>query len=291
MRRLAWGAATIVVVAVLGLLLVGWRPVVLLSDSMAPGAPRGALLAARPIPAAQVGVGDVVTVPVDGVGRVTHRVVAVEQLDGVRWVRLQGDANDTPDPGRVALPPTVLRTVLVIPGLGWLLTGSNLLLLGGAGLLLLGSAGLVAIGRTSASPAAEQEPVGTRPDSRDSRVAALVATLEALAEDGLDPATLEALARVRTAALFGAGPVEHAAETAALDDGARFVLLALADADPAALAVVPPNSARAVAARDAVGTWWARVAVQVPADVRSELTRVRPAVAHPAGIAGAGPVD
>lgn len=288
MRRAVWGAAAILVVAVLGLLLAGWRPVVLLSDSMAPGAARGALLVARPVPAPQVDVGDVVTVPVGGVGRVTHRVVAVEVRDGERWARLQGDANDTPDPGRIALPPTVLRTVLVVPRVGWLLTGNRLLLLGGVGLLLLGSVGLVVIGRDrrSASPASSAQP-----PPPDPRMTALLATLEALAEDGMDPATLVALGRVRTAVLFGAGPVEQAPETAALDDGARFVLLALADADAAALGVVPPGSERAVAARAAVDAWWARVAVQVPTDVRSGLSDVLSTAAQRGGIAGAGPVD
>lgn len=288
MRRAAWGAAAILVVAVLGLLLAGWRPVVLLSDSMAPGAARGALLVARPVPAPQVDVGDVVTVPVGGVGRVTHRVVAVEVRDGERWARLQGDANDTPDPGRVALPPTVLRTVLVVPRVGWWLTGNRLLLLGGVGLLLLGSAGLVVIGRDrrSVSPASSAHPAPPDP-----RMAALLATLEALAEDGMEPATLGALGRVRTAVLFGAGPVEQAPETEGLDDGARFVLLALADADAAALAVVPPDAERAVAARAAVDAWWARVAVQVPTDVRSGLSDVLSAAAQRGGIAGAGPVD
>ncbi len=187
----------------------------------------------------------------------------------------------------MALPPTVLRTVLVLPGLGRLMTGNGLLLLGGLGLLMLGSAGLVVIGRDR-HPTATSQPLAP---PADPRVTALVATLEALAEDGMDPATLAALARVRTAALFGAGPVERAPETAGLDDGARFVLLALADADPAALVVVPPSSERAVAARTAVVAWWGRVAARVPADVRLELTAVLSGAPRQGGIARAGPVD
>lgn len=287
MRRLAWGATAVVAVVVLGLLFAGWRPVVLLSDSMAPAAPRGALLVARPVDAAMVEVGDVVTVPVDRVGRVTHRVVALEQLEGTRWARLQGDANDTPDPGRVPLPATTLRTVLVVPVLGRLLSGSGLLLLAGTGLLLLGGAGLVAVVRRDHIGAGP--PQG--PPAIDPRFTALTATLEALGDDGLDVATLEALARVRTAALFGAGAVEEAPEAADLDDGGRFVLVALADADPGALALVPPTSIRAMAAHDAVAAWWARVGPRVPADVRAELEAVLTAVEQRAGIVGAGPVD
>lgn len=286
MRRLAWGAAAIVAVVVIGLLLAGWRPVVLLSDSMAPAAPRGALLVARPVHAATVEVGDIVTVPVDRVGRVTHRVVALEQLEGTRWARLQGDANDTPDPGRVPLPTTTLRTVLVVPVLGRLLGGPGLLLLAGTGLLLLGGAGLLALGH--------RQPVATDPASGhpvDPRFTALVATLEALADDGWDRATLEALARVRTGALSGAGAIEEAPEAAALDDGARFVLVALADADPAALAAVPATSRRAVDAQGAVATWWGRVAPRVPTDVRAELSAVLTAAEQESGIVGAGPVD
>lgn len=286
MRRVLWGAAAVVAVVVVGLLLAGWRPVVLLSDSMAPAAPRGALLVTRPVAPAAVEVGDIVTVPVESVGRVTHRVVALEQLEGTRWARLQGDANDTPDPGRVPLPASTLRTVVVVPVLGRLLTGAGLLLLAGTGLVLVGGAGLMALRRR---PATSPSPTSDTP--LDPRFAALAATLEALADEGLATATLEALARVRTGALFGAGAVEEAPEAAGLDDGARFVLVALADADPAALRLVPSTSERASAAHAVVTAWWTRVGPHVPAHIRSSLATTLSTIGRRGGITGAGPVD
>ena len=262
---------------VLALLAAGWRPVVLLSDSMAPGAPAGSLLLVRPVTPDDVEVGDVVTVPLGGDGRVTHRVVALEELDGTTWARLRGDANDVPDPGRVALEPSTLRVVAVVPGVGRVLAAGNPLLLAGLGLLLVGTAGLALVERHDQVP--------------DTRVLALLATLEALGEDGMDPVTLEALGRVRAGALLGLGAVEESPHVTQLDDGARFVVVALADADPAALALVPADSRRAVRARAAVTAWWEGVADRVPGAVRTELGDVLADVAAGGGIAGSGPVD
>lgn len=308
MRTAFWATAAAAAVVLLVLVGLGWRPVVLLSDSMAPGAPSGSLLVTRPVAPGVVQPGDVVTVPTGGGGRVTHRVVAVEELDGEWWARLQGDANATPDPGRVRLPDATLRTVAVVPGVGGVLTGQGRLVLVGLGLLALGGASLAALRATGpAAPTADEpsstpprepsstpsrEPSSTPPreqSSTDPRVLVLAATLEALGEDGMAPAHLMALARVRTAALLGLGEVED--EVAMDDDGARFVIVALADADPAALRLVGPRDARAVTAHAAVASWWAGLEDDVPPSVRAVLDPVLADVRAQAGIPAASAVD
>lgn len=306
MSRVLWTIAGGAALLVLVLLAMGWRPVVLVSDSMAPGAPAGSLLITRPVDPAQVAVDDVLTVPLPaGEGRVTHRVVEVEVEDGARWVRLQGDANTTPDAGRVRLDDSTLRTVSVVPVLGRVVGGGNPVLLAGILLLLVGTLGLAFVERRTRR---EEEESRGRHDPRlptgtgglDTRALALFATLEALADDEMDKQTLESLARARLGALLGLGAVEDSPEADLLDDGARFVLIAFADADADALAVVPPASDRATRARDAVTEWWHRQEHRVPTAVRTELHEVlaAPRDDHAAdapvaegGIDHTGPVD
>ncbi|HYQ76756.1 signal peptidase I [Cellulomonas sp.] len=109
------------ILAAVACLALGVRPAVVVSGSMAPGIPVGALTVARTVPAEQVAVGDVVTVPrTTGAGLVTHRVVeAAPAGDGRSTVlRLQGDANAEPD----ALPYTVTEVGQVlgsVPGVGY----------------------------------------------------------------------------------------------------------------------------------------------------------------------------
>jgi signal peptidase len=100
------------VLAVVACLALGVRPAVVVSGSMAPGIGVGAVTVARTVPAADVAVGDVVTVPrTDGHGLVTHRVIATTPLPGgATELRLQGDANSEPD----ALPYTATEVGQVL---------------------------------------------------------------------------------------------------------------------------------------------------------------------------------
>lgn len=296
MRRPLWALGAVAALVLVVMLTVGgWQPVVLLSDSMAPAAPAGSLLLAREVDPVDVTVDDVVTVPLpSGEGRVTHRVVEVDRDDGVTWVRLQGDANAVPDAGRVALAGPTLRTVAVVPVLGRVVGGGSPVLLAGIALLLVGTLGLLFVERRSAArtPVTRHEPrLPTGTSGLDTRSLALFATLEALAEDGMDAATLRSLAQARVGALFGLGTVEESDQVAALDDGARFVVLSLADADPDALAVVPAASRRATEARAAVEGWWLGVESRVPSAVLQELEDVLAVVGEQGGIEGERPVD
>lgn len=135
--------AALTVGAVVGVLMVaallvgaalGVRPVVITSGSMEPTIPTGAVALTRSTPAAEVEVGDVVTVRSTTGSRVTHRVVDVVLADGGATLRLQGDANDAPDPTPYPARE-VGRVVGDVPLLGYLLVG----LRSPAGLLGLGA--------------------------------------------------------------------------------------------------------------------------------------------------------
>jgi len=113
-------------VAVVLCLLLSVRPAIVLSGSMAPAVPVGALTVARTVPADTAQVGDVVTVPRhQRDGLVTHRVVQIAPAGTVAGtgggtavaLTLQGDANDEPD----AQPYTVTevgRVLWTVPQLG-----------------------------------------------------------------------------------------------------------------------------------------------------------------------------
>ena len=109
------GACCLVVL--LASLLFGIRPLIFRSGSMSPTITTGSLAFAHRIPAGQVRVGDIVSVPV-GDTRVTHRVIKVTAADGAVSLRLRGDANPTPDAQSYRVT-TVEKVWFWIPGIGY----------------------------------------------------------------------------------------------------------------------------------------------------------------------------
>ncbi|TSI15566.1 signal peptidase I [Brevibacterium aurantiacum] len=113
-------AAAGVLFAVLAVLtmLLGFRVMLFATGSMEPTIPTGSAALVAPVDAAQVRVGDVVTVD-RGEGNlpVTHRVVAVESADGPneRLLTLRGDANDENDPSPYEVDE-VGRVIVSVPG-------------------------------------------------------------------------------------------------------------------------------------------------------------------------------
>lgn len=123
-RRLRFalgGAVALAVLGVVGVLgwgaLSGYRPVVLSTGSMAPSAPAGSVLVARPVAPERVAVGDIVVMRRGG-SLVSHRVIERIDTDGIVLVRTKGDANVTADatPYRLAGDHLVARWI--VPGLG-----------------------------------------------------------------------------------------------------------------------------------------------------------------------------
>jgi|SRR5690625_875854 len=115
-----------------GLVVVGWllfsfftgaTLVVLKTGSMSPTMPAGTAAVTMPTAAADLEVGDVVTVQRDDTSLpVTHRIIEITpgNTPAERELRLQGDANATPDlfPYRVE---ETHRVITAMPGLGRML--------------------------------------------------------------------------------------------------------------------------------------------------------------------------
>lgn len=132
-------------------LATGTRPVVVRSGSMEPTIATGALGLTQRVDAADLRVGDIVTVPAPD-GSVTHRIVELQWDDADHssaTLRLRGDANPAPD-ADLHRVDHVDRLVGAVPVAGrvvaWLGGPLGLLLLGGWAVFLLS----VLLGRTPA---------------------------------------------------------------------------------------------------------------------------------------------
>lgn len=149
------GAGSILLV--IATLAFGLRPLVVISGSMEPGIPTGSLILTRTVPAADLEIGDVVTVPrPDGRGPVTHRVVETEMTEqGPVTLELQGDANAAKDPQPYVVNEAGLLQ-LTVPGLGVVVQGLRSPLgIAGVGTVLVGLVLLYFVQPTGASPKPE----------------------------------------------------------------------------------------------------------------------------------------
>lgn len=121
----------------------GYSLIMFKTGSMTPTIPAGSVALVQKIPAADIAVGDVVTVDRDAALPITHRVTGVEQADQgeQRVITMKGDANDVEDPApytvsdvrivRGSVP--ALANVIVWFGSPWVLGGVTL----GASLLVV----------------------------------------------------------------------------------------------------------------------------------------------------------
>ena len=124
----ALAAGALLVLAALVVLTAGRRYLpfdayAVLSDSMAPAIPSGSVVVLRPVPAAALQVGDVITFRrTDGSGEtLTHRIVEIAEPGEAPVVVTKGDANPAPDADVVRLQGTGLRAVFAVPLLGFAL--------------------------------------------------------------------------------------------------------------------------------------------------------------------------
>ena len=102
--------------------LLGRQSIVIGGGSMEPTIHVGAAIVVRPVDAASLAVGDIVSMQV-GPERTTytHRVVAIVDRSDGRWIRTQGDANAAPDPTLVPVTAVIGRVELIVPFAGYLL--------------------------------------------------------------------------------------------------------------------------------------------------------------------------
>jgi signal peptidase len=117
------GLAVLLVLAYVGLLVAGLRPVAVYSGSMVPQLPVGSIAIDRPVAASSVKVGDVVSFADPYVrGRlVTHRIIRIFRTDHGLAYRTKGDANPARDPWTISLPAQVGRVEASIPWAGYAL--------------------------------------------------------------------------------------------------------------------------------------------------------------------------
>lgn len=117
-------AATLGVVvgfAALASLIFGVKALVFQSGSMSPTIETGALGFAHSVPAADIRLGDVISVEGEGGTRITHRVVGIDSSSGGgSEVRLRGDANQQADLVPYAIT-SADRVFFHVNGLGYVL--------------------------------------------------------------------------------------------------------------------------------------------------------------------------
>jgi signal peptidase len=94
-------AGLLSIIWVFASMALGLSVIVFKTGSMAPTIPTGSMAVTHSVPASEIRVGDVVTVPVPGkVLPVTHRVVSIARVPGIpndRSLVLKGDDNLTAD--------------------------------------------------------------------------------------------------------------------------------------------------------------------------------------------------
>ena len=97
---------------------ISWVPGAIVSDSMAPGIPRGNVVVSSPLSGEDVKLGQIIAFhdPGDSAGLVLHRVV-LENPDGT--LKTKGDANQSPDSLPLPRDRVVGMGRLQIPWIGW----------------------------------------------------------------------------------------------------------------------------------------------------------------------------
>ncbi len=117
----SWAAIVLVSVMAIGItvgLVAGYRPIAITTGSMAPWAPTGSLVVARPVPAEDIVVGDVIVMQHAERSTITHRVIERRRVRGQLEVLTQGDANDQRDADAYRLADQELVGSFALPYVG-----------------------------------------------------------------------------------------------------------------------------------------------------------------------------
>ena len=124
-KRICNILSTIIMIALLVLAgvifiprLVGCQEYAVLSGSMVPTIPVGALVFDKPADPDTLAEGDIITYKLSGDTLVTHRVIAIDEM--AQTVTTQGDANNTADGSPVAFSSIVGVYAFHIPYMGYM---------------------------------------------------------------------------------------------------------------------------------------------------------------------------
>ena len=100
--------------------LFGLRPFVVISGSMEPTISTGSIAITRPVKTNELETGDVIAFnpSADNGLPIVHRIVKIEERNGIRYFTTRGDAN-TGDDAEVALPSTSLKLIGAVPFVGY----------------------------------------------------------------------------------------------------------------------------------------------------------------------------
>jgi signal peptidase len=125
---LALVAVTLVAAAFVLAGVAGFQRYVIVGGSMSGTFEVGAVAFDRPVPVADLRVGDIITYqppPDSGVPNlVSHRIISIRHIGGQTVYHTKGDANPDPDPWRFRLDePTQPRVVFTVPYAGYLFMG------------------------------------------------------------------------------------------------------------------------------------------------------------------------
>ncbi len=117
---LPFAALLLLVLAVAALPLFGYQADVITGGSMQPAIHLGSLTVSQPVATDDLQIGDIITFRREGASvDVTHRIVAIDQVDGKRAFTTKGDANDSPDPTAITFSRQVNKVVFTAPYAGY----------------------------------------------------------------------------------------------------------------------------------------------------------------------------
>lgn len=138
-RGLAWIVYLVIIVSLLiaAPILLGNRPVVVLSGSMEPAYPVGSITYYKEVPFNNITVGDAITFQIGDGSYATHRVTAVNETE--QSFTTKGDHNDTEDANPVLYSNVKGRTAEhAIPFAGYFISNmQHWYVIAGCGLILL----------------------------------------------------------------------------------------------------------------------------------------------------------
>lgn len=125
-----WNTITTILVSLMvilsvllwGFRLLGFEVLVVQSGSMEPNYHVGSMVYVKPVDAAELEVGDVITFELGGGVRGTHRIIEVLNEDGSLMFKTKGDNNDHADSNPVQPQNIVGQVKFTIPYLGFLIT-------------------------------------------------------------------------------------------------------------------------------------------------------------------------
>lgn len=188
------GVASVLLAA--SAMFFGVQPLIFRSGSMSPTISTGSLALAREVPADEIRVGDVVSVPGPDGRRVTHRVEKVSStpsIPGSFSLVLRGDANPVPDRDPY-LVTSADRVFLHVPVLGYLAAW----LAGPLGMFLAGLAVAAVIASAVVRPGRRPDPGGRRKATAASAAILALAAAGPVAMSASSEGTLAAFSDAAT---------------------------------------------------------------------------------------------